>query len=154
QAEHPKMKDQLSSAAKVWLQGQFGKSSAGSAQESAVSTGTNAAPASASDSGLKTPSVLLDADLRKHVDDLPRRVHDHLGNPGDMVNFVIVGSEDRAKAALEAADWHLADVDSKEAGLKAIMNTYQKKDYLDMPMSHLYLFDRTQDYGYEQAEAF
>jgi hypothetical protein len=34
------------------------------------------------------------------------------------------------------------------------MNTYGKKDYLEMPMSHLYLWDRMQDFGYEQAQAF
>ena len=148
-------KDQLSSAAIVWMQGQFGKSSTGNGTEAnAVTSDATTGTAPASSSGLKVPTVILDAELRKYIDDLPRRVHDHLGNPGDMVNFVIVGSEERAKAALDAADWHLADVDSKEAGLKAIMNTYQKKDYLEMPMSHLYLFDRMQDFGYEQAQAF
>jgi len=155
-AERPKMKDQLSSAANVWLQGQFGKPAANSGSNTANAVSSNepnSAPSGGA-SGLKIPTVILDTDLRKNIDELPRRVHDHLGNPGDMVNFVIVGSEDRAKAALEAADWHLADVDGKEAGLKAIMNTYQKKDYLEMPMSHLYLFDRMQDFGYEQAQAF
>jgi hypothetical protein len=154
-AERPKMKDQLSSAAKVWLQGQLGKPATNNGSDAAnavSSSGANSTPAAAS--GLKIPTLVLDSGLRKNLDGLPRRVHDHLGNPGDMVNFVIIASEDRAKAALDAADWHLADVDSKEAGLKAIMNTYQKKDYLEMPMSHLYLFDRMQDYGYEQAQAF
>ncbi len=103
---------------------------------------------------MKPPTILLDSDLRQYIDGLPRRVHDHLGNLGDMVNFVFIGSQDRVQAALEAADWHLADVDSKEAGLKAILNTYEKKDYLEMPMSHLYLFDRMQDFGYEQAQAY
>ncbi len=154
-AERPKMKDQLSSAAKVWLQGQFGKpSSANSESSNAVSSNSTNGTAAAAPTGLNLPTVILDAELRKNIDGLPRRVHDHLGNSGDMVNFVIIASEDRAKAALDAADWHLADVDSKEAGLKATMNTYQKKDYLEMPMSHLYLFDRMQDYGYEQAQAF
>ena len=154
--ERPKMKDQLSSAAKVWLQGQFGKPAANNSSDTANAVSSNEANSAplVGGSGLKIPTVILDADLRKNIDGLPRRVRDHLGNPGDMVNFVIIGSEDRAKAALDAADWHLADVDSKEAGLKAIMNTYERKDYLEMPMSHLYLFDRTQDYGYEQAQAF
>jgi LssY C-terminus len=127
-----------------------------SASQTWTDTGTDltAATASASTSGLKTPTVILDSDLSKHIDGLPRRVDDHMGNLGDMVNFVIVGSEERVKTALQAADWHLADVDNKEAGLKAVLNTYQKKDYLEMPMSHLYLFDRMQDFGYEQAQAF
>src|SRR5215469_5786997 len=150
----PSMKQQLSSAAQVWLKGQFGGSDASKSQSSSAVSANAASSSSPSTPGPKLPAILVDADLRQHIDGLPRRVHDHLGNPGDMVNFIIVGSDERAKAALDAADWHLADVDSKEAGLKAIMNTYEKKDYLEMPMSHLYLWDRMQDFGYEQAQAF
>jgi hypothetical protein len=151
------LKDQLSSAAKVWMQGQFGGSQSSKTESSSAVTGTSPSGTtipSSNSPGLKLPAVLLDADLRGHVDELPRRVHDHAGNLGDMVNFVIVGSKEQTQAALEAAKWHLADVDSKEAGLKAILNTYQKKEYLEMPMSHLFLFDRMQDFGYEQAQAF
>jgi len=147
----------LSSAAQVFMKAQLGGKESSEQGESngavtgnaAISGGGNGASG-----GLKLPSVILDADLRKNIDGLPRRVHDHLGNMGDMVNFVFVGTQEKVQAALAAADWHLADVDSKEAGLKAVLNTYQKKDYLEMPMSHLYLFDRMQDFGYEQAEAF
>lgn len=151
------MRDKLSSAAQVFLKSQFGgKGSAQSESDSAV--GKNAAmPGSAAASttgGLKLPSVILDADLRKNLDGVPRRVHDAKGNMGDMINFVMVGSQEKMQAALSSADWHVADLDSKEAGLKAIMNTYEKKDYLEMPMSHLYLWDRMQDFGYEQAQAF
>jgi hypothetical protein len=156
-AQPHNMKDQLSSAAKVFLGSQLGGSSSNSAPASNAigENGTAAvAPSPAASPGLKIPTVILDADLRQHFDGLPRRVHDHLGNLGDMVNFVIVGSQERVQAALDAADWHLADLDSKESGLKAIMDTYEKKDYLQMPMSHLYLFDRMQDFGYEQAQAF
>jgi LssY C-terminus len=151
------MKEKLSSAAQVWLKGQFGESQANAKAESSTLAGGSAsasASSSSSASSIKLPALTLEADLRQHIDGLPRRVHDHAGNLGDMVNFVIIGNEDTVKAALQAADWHVADVDSKEAGLKAIVQTYEKKDYLEMPMSHLYLFDRMQDYGYEQAEAF
>ena len=148
------MKQQLASAAQVWLKGQFGSSDASKNQAPTAVAANAAASSSPSTPGLKLPTVTLDADLRHHIDELPRRVQDHLGNLGDMVNFLIVGSQERVQAALEASDWHLADVDSKEAGLKAIMNTYEKKEYLEMPMSHLYLFDRIQDFGYEQAQAY
>src|SRR6266571_1099515 len=155
-AGQPKgVKEQLSSAAQVWLQGQFGSSAANQTQSSNVVSGTaTSTPSSSTSSSVKPPTILLDSDLRQYIDGLPRRVHDHLGNLGDMVNFVFIGSQDRVQAALEAADWHVADVDGKEAGLKAILNTYEKKDYLEMPMSHLYLFDRMQDFGYEQAQAY
>lgn len=154
-AERPDIKQQLSSAAKVWLQGQLGGSSAAPAQSSTAANGTSGPPAaSAAPQGRSLPSLLLDSDLRKHLDEVPRRVHDHAGNPGDMVNLVFIGTQEHLQAALQAASWHLADVDSKEAGLKAVVDTYEKKDYLEMPMSHLYLFDRTQDFGYEQAEPY
>ena len=148
-AQKPSTKQQLSSAAQVWLKGQFGTGANAAA-------GSPGAPAAASPATPQTklPSILLDAELRKHLDELPRRVDDHMGNLGDMVNFVIVGSQERMQSAFSAADWHVADVDNKEAGLKAIVNTYQKKEYLEMPMSLLYLFDRTQDFGYEQAQAY
>lgn len=153
-AQHNALKDQLSSAAQVWLKGQFGSStSSGSTQTSNVVSSNAAATATAA-AGVKLPTVILDAGLRQHIDGLPRRVHDHAGNQGDMVNFVVVGSQQSMQAAFDAANWHVADVDSKEAGLKAVLDTYQKKEYLQMPMSHLYLFDRMQDFGYEQAQAF
>jgi len=152
------MKDKLSGAAQVFFKSQFGKENTSSQTAANSAVGANGAVAAnttaSSTGGLKLPTVILDADLRKKIDGVPRRIHDAHGNLGDMVNFVIVGSQEKAQAALDAADWHVADVDSKEAGLKAIMNTYQKKDYLQMPMSHLYLFDRMQDFGYEQAQAF
>lgn len=151
------MRDKLSSAAQVFFKTQFGeKKTEQSGSNNAVS-GNTALPGngeSGTTGGLKLPSVILDSELQKNIDGVPRRVHDAHGNMGDMINFVIVGSQDKVQAALSAADWHVADVDSKEAGLKAIMNTYEKKDYLEMPMSHLYLWDRMQDFGYEQAQAF
>jgi hypothetical protein len=146
------MKEKLSAAAQIWMAGQMGttapSSSAASAGNSAAPAATTAAPA------LKLSENLLDADLRQALDALPRRVNDQFKNLGDMVNFVIVGSKDEVQNALEAANWHVADTDSRESALKAVLETYQKKDYLTMPMSRLYLFDRIQDFGYEQAEPY
>lgn len=147
---HPDLKNQLSSAAQVWLKGQFG----GSSSSQTANAVNGSASGQSANTDLKPPAADLDAALRQNLDILPRRVHDHAGNLGDMVNFVIVGSQEQMQAAVDAADWHVADLDSKEAGLKAIMDTYARKDYLQMPMSHLYLFDRMQDFGYEQAQAF
>ena len=155
-ASEPGMKQKLSTAAQAWLKGQFGTGAPPQNQSAnaAAQGAPSGAVAAAAAPGLKLPSVILDEQLKKEIDRVPRRVHDAHGNAGDMVNFVMIGSQDKVQAALTAADWHLADVDSKEAGLKAILNTYHKKDYVEMPMSHLYLFDRMQDFGYEQAEAF
>lgn len=111
-------------------------------------------PAAVSIPALKVSDAALDAALSKDLDGLPRRVHDHFKNPGDMVNFVMVGSEQQVQSALAASEWHAADRDDKQAVLNAIVQTYGKKDYLAMPMSTLYLFGRPQDFGYEQAEAY
>jgi hypothetical protein len=130
------LKQQLGSAAEIFMAGQFGVGSA------------NATTAPA----LKLSSAPLDAGLRKDIDGLPRRVNDQLKNLGDMVNFVIVGSQTQVQSVLDAANWHVADTDNKKAVLEAAMMTYENKDYLAMPMSTLYLFNRPQDFGYEQAE--
>jgi hypothetical protein len=134
------LKQQLASAAETFLAGQFGVQPGGSA---------NAAAAPA----LKISDAPLDAGLRKDIDGLPRRVNDQFKNLGDMVNFVLIGSEKQVQSALDAANWHVADTDDKKAVVEAAMLTYESKDYLAMPMSTLYLFNRRQDFGYEQAEA-
>jgi hypothetical protein len=155
------IKSKLASAAQVFMAGQFGtdatppsssdapvSNDAVSANSAAVSAAAPATPA------LRVSTVALDLDLRKNIDDLPRRVNDQFNNQGDMVNFVLVGSQQQVQSALEAASWRVADTDNKEAVLKAVLETYQKKDYLQMPMSPLYLFGRRQDFGYELAAAY
>jgi hypothetical protein len=156
------IKSKLASAAQVFLAGQFGNGAAASPTSSAAApTGNdvvtpNSTPAAstATPVALKVSPGSLDSGLQKDVEGLPRRVNDEFQNQGDMVNFVLVGSEQQVKDALEAASWHIADTDNKEAVLKAVLETYQKKDYLAMPMSQLYLFGRKQDYGYELAQAY
>jgi len=133
------LKQQLATAAEVFAAGQFGIQTGGSAN-------TTAAPA------LKISDTSLDAGLRKDIDGLPRRVNDQFKNLGDMVNFVIIGSEKQVQSALDAANFHVADTSDSKAVLQAALTTYESKDYLAMPMSTLYLFNRPQDFGYEQAE--
>ncbi len=154
------IKGALATAAQTWLTGQFGSGTAATAPgaaSSAATPGGPAAPASAAVATaqtLKISNVPLDLQLRSKIDDLPRRVSDEFQHLGDMVNFVIIGSLKKVQDALTAGDWHPADTDVKESVMKAALETYQKKAYLAMPMSQLYLFGRVQDYGYEQAEPY
>jgi hypothetical protein len=151
------LKSQLSAAAQIFLSGQFGsgKPESGSdstaASSNAVSSG-DTSRASVPSPPLKVSDAALDADLGKNLDSLPRRVNDQSQNLGDMVNFVIIGPQKDLQAALDAAAWHVADTSNEKAVLSAIVETYEKKDYLQMPMSTLYLFGRKQDFGYEMAE--
>ena len=83
---------------------------------------------------------------------IPRRIGDLQGNPGDMVNFMIIGSKEALMKTYEDAGWMLADKDKKQAVAHALFSTLSKNAYLAMPMSPLYLFGRVQDFGYEHAE--
>ena len=145
-------------AAQTWLSGQLGT---GTATESATATSSSATPGAAATptnatagEALSVSTAPLDSKLRGDIDTLPRRVSDQFKNQGDMVNFILVGSQKKLQEALTAADWHLADRDVNKSIVQAAIETYQKQAYLTMPMSDLYLFGRVQDFGYEQAEAY
>lgn len=83
---------------------------------------------------------------------IPRRVSDPAKNPGDMVNVLIIGTQDQVVQAFTSAGWVQVDKTPRESAMNAVLQSLEKKDYLTMPMSILYLFDRPQDYGFAHAE--
>lgn len=83
---------------------------------------------------------------------IPRRISDPAGNPGDMVNFLIIGSQSAMEKVFNAAGWVHVDTDVKETILRGLLESISKESYLTMPMSPLYLFGRRQDYGWAHAE--
>jgi hypothetical protein len=83
---------------------------------------------------------------------IPRRVSDPAKNPGDMVNVLIVGTQDQVVQVFTAAGWVQVDKTVGSTALNALVGSLEKKDYLTMPMSTLFLFDRAQDYGFAHAE--
>src|SRR5246500_2616234 len=83
---------------------------------------------------------------------IPRRISDKQGNPGDMVNILIVGTKEQLLHAFSTAGWVRVDSDVQSTVIAGLIDTIQKKDYLTMPMSTLYLFNRPQDYGFAHAE--
>jgi len=91
----------------------------------------------------------VDANLWTRV---PRRVADKNDNPGDMVNFLLIGSEDAMQRVFTAAGWVKVDADVRGTVLRGIIESISKESYLTMPMSALYLFGRSQDYGWAHAE--
>ena len=86
------------------------------------------------------------------LDQIPRRVSDQQGNPGDMVNILLLGTQDEVLAAFSAGGWVHVDSSVQDTVLTGLMDSLEKKDYLTMPMSKLYLFGRAQDYGFAHAE--
>lgn len=83
---------------------------------------------------------------------IPRRVSDKQGNPGDMVNFLILGSQTAMENVFTTSGWVKVDADVQGTILRGILESISKESYLTMPMSQLYLFGRPQDYGWAHAE--
>jgi len=65
----------------------------------------------------------------------------------------MIGSEDEMTNVFKSAGWVQVDKSAKESVFTGLEATLQKKDYLTMPMSTLFLFGRSQDYGFAHAEA-
>jgi hypothetical protein len=113
------------------------------------------------DAGLNTPAAMavggppetkLSGFTPDLLDSIPRRVSDHQGNAGDMVNVFLVGTKEQVVHVFTAAGWVKVDSDVQSTVISGLIDTIQKKDYLTMPMSTLYLFKRPQDYGFAHAE--
>ena len=83
---------------------------------------------------------------------IPRRISDKDGNPGDMVNFLILGDENAMKKVFTTAGWVKVDANVQATILEGAIASISKESYLTMPMSPLYLFGRPQDYGWAHAE--
>ena len=83
---------------------------------------------------------------------IPRRISDKTGDPGDMVNFLILGSQTELEKVFKTAGWVRVDADVKETVFAGLIASMSKESYLTLPMSPLYLFGRTQDYGWAHAE--
>lgn len=86
------------------------------------------------------------------IDSVPRRVSDPDGNPGDRVNFILIGSQEQVQAALKAAGWVAVDRTNKDTVVRGIFASLSKQAYVTIPMSELRLFGRAQDFGYAQAD--
>jgi hypothetical protein len=104
------------------------------------------------DAAAPAPTAKATSFDAKIFEKIPRRVVDQQGNKGDAVNFLIVGSKEQLEATFAQAGWVIADRSVKDAVLNATMKSTSKQVYLEMPMSQLYMFDRTQDYGYARTE--
>ncbi len=118
----------------------------GSAQGVAESA-ANVAPKTPAPPDTPVPSL-----TREILNQIPRRIGDKNGKPGDMVNFLVLGSEDQLRRTFQAAGWVLVDRTKTDAVLHGILATISKQAYTEMPMSELYLFGRPQDFGFAHAE--
>ena len=71
--------------------------------------------------------------------DIPRRVGDLAGDPGDMVNFSVIGTQDQVTKAFTSAGWVQVDKTTQDAVVHGLISTLSHEAYTEMPMSTLYL---------------
>ena len=127
-------------------------------REAATATGSFHVTIAILDAGTGTvgAAYLPDGAIPNFPSDLltkiPRRVSDPAGSPGDMVNILIIGTQDQVTAVFKAAGWVQVDRSVGDTILAGALATFQKDAYLTMPMSTLFLFGRAQDYGFAHAE--
>ncbi len=114
-----------------------------------VSAGASTTEAGGVGGPVDSPIPSITADLLAKI---PRRISDPQGDPGDMVNIFILGTKDELVNVFTAAGWVQVDKTAKSSVMTGLEATLVKKDYLTMPMSTLFLFGRSQDYGFAHAE--
>src|SRR5580692_6953826 len=111
--------------------------------------GLSTAAAAAIGGPPETPMPEISASILAKI---PRRISDQQGNPGDMVNIFIVGTQAQVEKVFARGGWVKVDRSAADTVMNALEDSFEKKDYLTMPMSTLFLFNRPQDYGFAHAE--
>jgi hypothetical protein len=71
------------------------------------------------------------------------------GFASDPVNVGVIGTRRQLIDAMQHAGWHQADRHSLANMLREVISTIFKRQYLNSPMSSLFLFGRSQDLGFE-----
>lgn len=69
---------------------------------------------------------------------------------GDPVNLALLGHEAQIHAAMTRANWFRAHDITRSSAMGMIKSTLTRKSYPEAPVSPLLLFDRQQDFAYQQ----
>jgi hypothetical protein len=72
---------------------------------------------------------------------------------GDPVNLALLGDEPQVHHAMTEAGWIRADDLRLGTGLQVVGSTLRRRSYVAAPVSPLLLFDRQQDFAYQQEVA-
>jgi hypothetical protein len=72
---------------------------------------------------------------------------------GDPVNLALRGKEAQVHAVMTRAGWTRADDLSLASGMRILASTLSRRSYHEAPVSPLHLFDRQQDFAYQQEVA-
>jgi hypothetical protein len=69
---------------------------------------------------------------------------------GDPVNLAFLGDEHQIEQAMAAAQWTKADPVTIASSWRIVTSTIRRRSYDDAPVSPLFLFERQQDFAYQQ----
>lgn len=69
---------------------------------------------------------------------------------GDPVNLALLGSESQLHEVMSTAGWVRADDVTMASGIRIARSTILRRSYLEAPVSPLMLFERVQDFAYQQ----
>lgn len=83
---------------------------------------------------------------------IPRQVFSSTGQPGDVVNLLIIGDRRDVRKAIGAAGWSRIACTKLGAVWHDIFDAIDIRGYRGVPMSKLYLFGRQQDVSYSNAK--
>lgn len=69
---------------------------------------------------------------------------------GDPVNIALLGGEEQVHAAMAAAGWIRAHDVTFASSVRIVTSTLSRRSYDEAPVSPLFLFERKQDFAYQQ----
>ena len=69
---------------------------------------------------------------------------------GDPVNLAALGQESQIHTVMRAAGWVRADPVTLRSSIRIVTATLSRRGYREAPVSPLHLFDRQQDFAYQQ----
>ena len=78
------------------------------------------------------------------------RAHTSDGLLGDPINLALRGDEAQVHLVMSRGGWTRADDLSLATGLQIVRSTVRRRSYAGAPVSPLLLFDRQQDFAYQQ----
>lgn len=74
----------------------------------------------------------------------------HSGIHGDPLNVALVGTEEQLIRIMTRAGWFPADPITLKSSLRIAADTVLHREYVDAPVSSLYLYGRKEDLAFEQ----
>jgi hypothetical protein len=98
-----------------------------------------------------SPAETAESDrLKQLVGQLPVRVTTKKHVDADLLNIVLLGSEDEVKSAFREAGWHNADAASKRAWMKNLYALLNNSGYAQQPMMTFLLNGQPEDMNWQK----